>query len=594
MLKYLCVFCLLLSCGLLYGCLGGLKLGFLQKKAKSLELTAQQKSMLIKYVYDVLDKNTEASASSAAATKIKGDYDKIFVTFYTGNKLRGCQGSGEEGSKKKKDDIFKDLKKATLSTAKDKRFGEPVKKDELKDLVIEIDFLQNERLISNADFKTLRESIEPGVHALRLKFGSKEAFFKESVPVKYSWTLKKTMERLCAKADLRNDCYIDPRAKIFIYDTINFRGDQSGNFIDLHRGSPLLKSEEINKEYILNSLKLAYDWFSRNTDENGMIAYMYYPDSDKYSDKNRSHPRQIASTWAMSKTGNFLRQTKHRKIVRDTLRFYFDKKRNPKNYRFVRPSEKERPMLCHNAFLIMILLENPWYPNANAIINKLAASILSAQNPDGSFSTVYGENDIKSGMDFYPGEMMLSLMYLYEKNHDEKYLKAVRKAFDFYRDYWRKNKNTAFIPWHTQTYELLHKATGEPEIAQFIFEMNDWLIDNSWILDSEYQDEIGGAPKEYPNNSAYCWLEGINSAYSLAVRLKDEAHIAKYKEVIKKGTRFTLQLQFNEKNTFYAKNPEKLIGAFRNNLINHTVRNDYLQHATLSLRKTLDNEIFEQ
>lgn len=117
------------------------------------------------------------------------------------------------------------------------------------------------------------------------------------------------------------------------------------------------------------------------------------------------------------------------------------------------------------------------------------------QEDDGSFKTSYTSDEIK-GVDYYPGEAVLSLMELYKSTGDERYINSVKKAFPYYRSYWRDNKNTAFIPWHSQTYRLLYEETEDPELAEFMFEINDWLIDNYQIEDSEYIDEIGGFQKK--------------------------------------------------------------------------------------------------
>ncbi len=119
---------------------------------------------------------------------------------------------------------------------------------------------------------------------------------------------------------------------------------------------------------------------------------------------------------------------------------------------------------------------------------------------------------------------MLALIKLYDYTKDKKYLDSVNKAFYYYRDYWRNNKNTAFVPWHSQTYKLLFKETKDPDVAEFIFEMNDWIIDNYQIQKSKYPDEVGGFPKYYPTFSTSVYLEAstlINGTFIILAKRRD-------------------------------------------------------------------------
>jgi len=69
-------------------------------------------------------------------------------------------------------------------------------------------------------------------------------------------------------------------------------------------------------------------------------------------------------------------------------------------------------------------------------------------------------------------------------------------------------------------------------------------------------------------------------------------HIQKYKEAIRLGTRFILQIQFIENNTFYLNNDIKVIGGFKTSLTNNGLRIDNTQHSMMALMKTYENEIF--
>jgi hypothetical protein len=167
------------------------------------------------------------------------------------------------------------------------------------------------------------------------------------------------------------------------------------------------------------------------------------------------------------------------------------------------------------------------------LLTLLGKGIISLQNIDGSFNT-YFVSDRNTGVDYYPGEAMLALIKLYNKTRERTYLDAVYKAFYYYRQYWRNNKNTAFIPWHSQIYFLLYNEIKDPQIKDFVFEMNDWLINNYQIYSDAYIDEIGGFPKSNPRNSTSSYLEGIADACLLARNIDDNFHLIKYRDGIRK------------------------------------------------------------
>ena len=54
------------------------------------------------------------------------------------------------------------------------------------------------------------------------------------------------------------------------------------------------------------------------------------------------------------------------------------------------------------------------------------------------------------------------------KNKEDRLLITVEKAFPYYREYWRGNKNTGFIPWQTRAYRLYFDETQKQEVADFI------------------------------------------------------------------------------------------------------------------------------
>lgn len=546
------------------------------------EMNKDIKTSLMDYSYLVLDDYFDANNNIQ-----EFDIDMLFITVIHDGKVISCKGS----EYLKDFELYSYLNKATINCLGDNRFDGVFTAVDASESEIIFTYLFNKTKLENNDLAYLKNNIELGIHAIELDNGDKKAYYKESVPIDMNYDLEKTLERLCQNADMDTDCYKDNNTEIFKYDTYSFKGDRQNNIIDLYRYNILIDENELNNKLIFKSISQSQDWYLNNTNpKTNLLEYQYYPSSDYHSSAN-NFVRQIAAIWALTELRLFLDSNLSDELIINSLDNYLKYKKSTGNYAYLLINDKSN--LAYNAFIINALVNFPDYPDREILLTDFANGILAMQNDDGSYRTSFTSND-NIGIDYYPGEAMLSLMKLYKSTGDKRYLDSVNSAFPYYRDYWRENKNTAFIPWHTQSYKLLYEETENPELAGFIFEMNDWLIDKYQIRDSEYIDEIGGFPPKNPRCPTSSYMEGINDAYAIAIAVNDTYHIEKYNNSIRMGTRFILQTQYNENNTFYISNSPKAIGGFRYSLTSNDQRIDYTQHAISALIKTYNINIFKK
>jgi AMMECR1 domain-containing protein len=557
-------------------------------KTNTISVTKKDKQLYVKYAYSVLDSEFDRGSDYSEEIPHIGNYDKLFISLIHKNKLRGCKSGRSDNKRSLRTKL--DITEAVIRSIGDNRFGGFLTREEIDDTEIVLNILFNKRNIRGG-LINLEKEIELGIHAIQITKGKKNAYFKESVPITKNYSVKKTFERLCKKAKLIKDCYNDPKTKIYIFDTLSFKGNRDGKITDLYRYNILFDVAAIEKEMLLDRIKLTKVWFLNNINsQTKRLEYQYAPSSNKYSSRN-NHIRQLATLWSITELKDFLKDSAFNTLIRSTLDYYLDKKMCLEDYCFIKIENESK--IAYNAFLILSLLNMPSYPESKNWIYLFANGIISLQNENGSYNT-YFRSKKNTGIDYYPGEAMLALMNLYQKTGDKSFLNSVKRAFNYYKEYWRSNKNTAFIPWHTQTYLLLYNEIKNPEIIEFIFEMNDWLIDNYQIKDSIYPDKIGGFPKVKPRYSTSTYIEGINDAYFLAKIVKDQYHIRKYKEAIRIGIRFILLTQYTKDNSFYVKNSKRSIGGFKRSLTSNRQRIDYTQHALRSIIKTYTNDIFKE
>lgn len=553
-------------------------------------ISEKNKQQLLSYSYSVFDSHF-SNESSNTLNNIKQmnlpqNYDIIFITVLNNGSVRGCQSGSTP--KDHPNRLLSDVKEATIECIKDDRFGGMIKKEEQAHISIMFTFLYNTTWMYNTTPIFLQNNIELGVHSLGIIHNNTPTVFKESVPISNNYDLEYTLKRLCNKADLSTKCFDKEDVNLFRYDTQTFYGNRENEITDLYRYNILIDTDEITQKRIKQSITAGFKWFLHSVNnETGLLRYLYYPSENQYSSDN-NHIRQMATLWSITEIQLFLNSSKANNLISNTLDYYMQFQHQTDNYSCLLIDEEAK--LGINAFLILTLLNTPEYQNQSELLKEYAQGILHLQNPNGSFNT-YFFSDKNSGQDYYPGEALLALMKLYNHTKNESYLESVEKAFPYYQNYWRKEKNTAFIPWHTQAYALLFQHTRDENLSDFIFEINDWLIDNYQIKTSHYPDEIGGFPKYFPKFSTSVFLEGINDAYLIAKQMNDSFHVQKYQDAIRNGTRFMLQTQFTEKNSFYLKYPHRAIGAYRTSLTENSIRIDNVQHALLALKKTYQNRI---
>jgi len=142
----------------------------------------------------------------------------VFVTLRTktDNKLRGCIGSLTAYRPLYKDIIFN----AQASALKDPRF-EPLKKEELSSIKIEVSLLSQPKELLYKNREDLKSKIEPLRDGVTLKQGVNRATYLPSV-----WEelpkFDDFFSSLCLKAGLKKNC-LDMHPQLFTYQATKYK-----------------------------------------------------------------------------------------------------------------------------------------------------------------------------------------------------------------------------------------------------------------------------------------------------------------------------------------------------------------------------------
>jgi AmmeMemoRadiSam system protein A len=136
-----------------------------------------------------------------------------FVTLYTtsGERLRGCIGTATETQP-----LFKAIQEMTIAAAsRDPRF-DPVRVDEVRELMIEVSVLGERRRIAGPD------EIELGRHGLCVSVDGLRGLYLPSVPVEQRWDAPTFLARTCEKAGAPPDAWRLSAATVEVFETQAF------------------------------------------------------------------------------------------------------------------------------------------------------------------------------------------------------------------------------------------------------------------------------------------------------------------------------------------------------------------------------------
>ena len=361
----------------------------------------------------------------------------------------------------------------------------------------------------------------------------------------------------------------------------------------LCRGQPLVTQAEITPATVRHMADRMTDWLVRQVGANGCTTYKYWPSQGKYSDANNTIRQFMGSAClalaARRYAGKTVAAACARNFAYNFATFYED--RGP--FAVINEFGKTKLGAAGVAITAILNLEDPTARREE--LAKLRRFVEEMQNEDGSFRTFLDPPDRNDNQFFYPGEALLALIMLYERDRDPELLRRVKAGFGYYRAFFRADRNPAFVPWHTQAYCLLHDQTDEAEVADFVFEMNDWLLgmqETGTDAPEIRGDFFDPSRPEYgpPHASATgVYLEGLIEAWRLARKLGDAARAEAYRRSIVLGLRMLRQLQFRApEDMFYSTRRERIEGGLRTAIFDNTIRIDNVQHGLMAIYRVLD------
>ena len=374
--------------------------------------------------------------------------------------------------------------------------------------------------------------------------------------------------------------------------------------IRLWRGGTVVAPDEVGAPLLRETIDGLSAWMLANLRDDGRMTYKYWPSrgSEARSDNTI---RQFMATVALGRIAGRSGKEGDKAAARSNLaynlgRFYLD--HNGLGTIIYEGKAKLGAMALAALAVLEFREAGILGPEDHQTeYEALIRGVMHLWQEDGAFHTFLLPRDRNDNQNFYPGEALLFLAALHRQTRDPVLAARFMASFRWYREWHRANPNPAFVPWHAQAYVMFHEDQPEPELAEFVFERCDWLLEMQQWGGSLHEDFQGRfyspAHPEYgpPHaSSTGVYMEGLADAWRLAIRLQDGPRAARYAQALRRGLRAIRQLQYRDRNTdaWYIAHPERVMGGMRTESYNNEIRVDNVQHCLMALLKLADEPDF--
>ncbi|NPV04256.1 MAG: AmmeMemoRadiSam system protein A [Syntrophaceae bacterium] len=177
------------------------------KTATGLQLGDEEKQALLRIARESIEAELKGQPPPAAEAKgALGEKRGAFVSLKKRGKLRGCIGMIE--ARKPLARTVEEM--AAAAAFQDPRFP-PLRKDELKDLRVEISVLTPLQRVDDVG------AVEIGKHGLYIRRGARAGLLLPQVATEWRWDRETFLRETCRKAGLAPDAWRDPGTEIYLF-----------------------------------------------------------------------------------------------------------------------------------------------------------------------------------------------------------------------------------------------------------------------------------------------------------------------------------------------------------------------------------------
>lgn len=246
-------------------------------------------------------------------------------------------------------------------------------------------------------------------------------------------------------------------------------------------------------------------------------------------------------------------------------------------------------------------------------MNDLGNFFIFMQKNSGEFRNFYmwdgkvlGEQDERyhEHTDYYPGEALLALAFLYEHTGEEKYRESWRSAFDYYYSYYGGSHAyySPFSPWAVGAAQIMYEFDQDERYINMSRSMSDSVIrgQDQYPSDFHIPEYVGGfyynqylrcqedplrEKNYYPRANTASKIEPPTDFYWMMKRYNLTGDPNSYIEKICLASDFLTHLQYNNTRANGFTSPRQTYGGVPGGVNDMKVRIDYNQHAIVTWLK---------
>jgi AmmeMemoRadiSam system protein A len=479
--------------------------------------------------------------------------NQVFATIYKKGEWRGCVSA-------KKGDVASTVVQAVINTARDRRFENP-RADELSDFRVELSFLQPFELVDSKDPVEIQKQLEPGVHGISLEHkNGRKAFFLPYVFVKTQRDTITWLERICAKAGLPKDAWKSPEATIYRYNTINFIEDKPrGKAVDLYRYKVELDS--LPEDALPSAIALGSKYFISKQKKEGN---RFEPgiDQDKRPLRKDSLTIQLLT---MAALGNSETKETFKSFLSRVYGWFLEgisKNMVQAEKGLKIESDDAKSLEATLAFAEFVLNTDKLSDRAK-LAKAVGAYLRNALDPK---TVLTEQGEIITDLANYAVLTMARLALL---NADSAEKAHARQLFD---GWWRGNQ-----PWSLAALAAVYALDpSDTELyTKLLAEVRSTIEHQITPQEATYSDYIGAFDTEKVPTAVgvSVYLRGLAFAYPL-IKTDDGQYQSDIAMSAMFASRWLLEQQFTEISAFYIEHYEKLLGAFKHNILINSSRLD--------------------
>jgi len=365
------------------------------------------------------------------------------------------------------------------------------------------------------------------------------------------------------------------------------------------------------KRHFYLSARSGADWLVRTNRPDGRFDYGFEPALQKRLEGDH-YLRQAGAVFALARAARYFKDEHQTAVARqaaltllvDTTTTTVESSKTIVRYTALPSIAVNR--LAAAGLIVLTINELP-DPNDELLeqAEQLCAFIRQQQQADGSLAFTDTPGDAQAalvdpeGINYYPGEALYGLMRSQQHRPAAWKTDMVRKALAYYRPWWQKNRNMAFVPWQTAAYAEAFLQTAEAPFAEFVYEMNDWLCALQFTtLDPRHPFWAGGfmgyadgkPVAAAPQVGSAAYAEGLADACRVAAKAGDPGRLQRYRDALERCLQFTVALQYSDANTQHFADwfRPRLLGGFHASDQDGNLRIDYNQHAVCALVQYLN------